>query len=96
MNNPQFPLDPRPKIRSEVNTLETIPAKANRWSILESYTATKRGNGAPKGLIREIYAVLERLAEVCATGAFTNFGRPARCTSIKCCLAFQDSSPLRM
>ena len=33
MNNPQFPLDPRPKIRSEVNTLETIPAKANRWSI---------------------------------------------------------------
>ena len=33
MDNPQFPVDPPPKIRTRANTLYTMPAEANRWSI---------------------------------------------------------------
>jgi hypothetical protein len=33
MDNPQFPLEPPPQIRSAANTLETMPTEDNRWSI---------------------------------------------------------------
>jgi hypothetical protein len=33
MDNPQFPLDPPPKIRSAANTLETTPTETNKWTI---------------------------------------------------------------
>jgi|RhiMetdeSRZDD1v2_1073273.scaffolds.fasta_scaffold75831_6 hypothetical protein len=33
MDNPQFPLDPPPKIRSAANTLETMPTETNKWTI---------------------------------------------------------------
>jgi len=32
-DNPQFPLDPPPKISTTDNALETMPTEANRWSI---------------------------------------------------------------
>jgi hypothetical protein len=33
MDNPQFPLNPPPKIKTRANTLDTMTAEANRWSI---------------------------------------------------------------
>ena len=33
MHNPQFPLVPPPKFRTRKNTLDTMPAETNRWSV---------------------------------------------------------------
>jgi hypothetical protein len=46
MDNPQFPVEPTPKIRSAANTLKTMMAKANRWKAKGAPALTRRQKSA--------------------------------------------------